>query len=59
MKKVFLIMALPIALLVGCSKSDNGELIGVQDRPYFEYMALTGMGFLNQGSFTMGAGAQN
>lgn len=59
MKKVLLIMALPIALLVGCSKSDNGELIGVQDRPFFEDMDLTGMVFINQGSFTMGAGAQN
>ena len=52
-------LATTAVILVGCSKSNNGELVGVNDRPYFEDIDLKGMVFVNQGNYTMGAGSQN
>lgn len=60
MKKLFFMLATSAALLAGCSSSsNNGELVGVTDRPYFEDIDLKGMVFVNQGNYTMGAGTQN
>ena len=59
MKKFAFILAASAALLYGCSSSNKGELVGVNDRPYFEDIDLKGMVFINQGNYTMGAGVQN
>ena len=59
MKKFVFILAASAALFYGCSSSNNGELVGVNDRPYFEDIDLKGMVFINQGNYTMGAGVQN
>lgn len=60
MKKLFLMLAASTAILMaGCGSSNKGELVGVNDRPYFEDIDLKGMVFINQGNYTMGAGAQN
>ena len=60
MKKLFFLLAASVVLFYGCStSSDNGELVGVQNRPYFEDIDLKGMVFINQGNFSMGAGVQN
>ncbi|MBR6049371.1 MAG: SUMF1/EgtB/PvdO family nonheme iron enzyme [Bacteroidales bacterium] len=59
MKKLFFILAASAALLAGCGSSNKGELVGVNDRPYFEDIDLKGMVFVNQGNFIMGAGVQN
>ncbi len=59
MKKLFLLLSASVFLLYGCGSSEKGEVIGVQNRPDFEDLDLNGMVFINQGNFTMGAGAQN
>ena len=60
MKKFAFILAASVAMFYGCSSSNNrGELVGVNDRPYFEDIDLKGMVFINQGNYTMGAGVQN
>ena len=59
MKKLIFIIAASTALLWSCKSSNNGELVGINDRPYFEDIDLKGMVFVNQGNYTMGAGVQN
>ena len=59
MKRLFFIIAASTALLWSCKSSNGGELVGVNDRPYFEDIDLKGMVFINQGNYTMGAGVQN
>ena len=59
MKKLFFMLAASAALLVSCGSSNNGELVGINDRPYFEDIDLKGMVFINQGNYTIGAGTQN
>ncbi|MBR1798692.1 MAG: SUMF1/EgtB/PvdO family nonheme iron enzyme [Bacteroidales bacterium] len=59
MKKLFFILAASTAMLCACSSSNNGELTGVANRPYFEDIDLKGMVFVNQGNYTMGAGTQD
>ena len=59
MKKFAFILAASVAMFYGCSSSNRGELVGVNDRPYFEDIDLKGMVFINQGNYTMGAGVQN
>lgn len=59
MKKLFLLLSASVFLLYGCGSSEKGEVIGVQNRPDFEDLDLNGMVFINQGNYTMGAGAQN
>ena len=59
MKKLFFILAVSAALFYGCGSSNRGELVGINDRPYFEDIDLQGMVFINQGNYTMGAGVQN
>ena len=59
MKKLFFILAASAALFWSCKSSNNGEVTGVNDRPYFEDIDLKGMVFVNQGNYIMGAGVQN
>ena len=59
MKKFVFILAASAALFYGCGSSNRGELVGVNDRPYFEDIDLKGMVFINQGNYLMGAGTQN
>lgn len=59
MKRLVFILAASAVLLYSCKSSNNGELVGVNDRPYFEDIDLKGMVFVNQGNYTMGAGVQN
>lgn len=59
MKKLFFILAASTALLWSCKSNNGGELVGVNDRPYFEDIDLKGMVFINQGNYTMGSGVQN
>ncbi|MDR0789249.1 MAG: SUMF1/EgtB/PvdO family nonheme iron enzyme [Bacteroidales bacterium] len=54
MKKVLLLLSATV-LMFGCSSSDNGELIGVQDRPATNGGIPYGMVFVPQGNFMMGA----
>ncbi|MDR1847608.1 MAG: SUMF1/EgtB/PvdO family nonheme iron enzyme [Bacteroidales bacterium] len=54
MKKMFLLLSATM-FMFGCSSSDNGELIGVQDRPATSDGLPYGMVFIQQGSFMMGA----
>ena len=56
---MFFMLAVVVLCLYGCGSSDKGELVGVQDRPYFEDIDLKGMVFIEQGNFSMGAGTQN
>ena len=56
MKKLFFILAVSATLLYGCGSSNRGELVGINDRPYFEDIDLKGMVFINQGNYTMGSG---
>lgn len=59
MKKLLFILAASTALLWSCKSANNGEVVGVNDRPYFEDIDLKGMVFVNQGNYIMGAGVQN
>mgnify|MGYP003610147466 CR=1 FL=1 len=54
MKRIFLLASLAY-IAIGCSSTDNGELVGVQDRPLFEDMQPYGMVEVPQGSFMMGS----
>ncbi len=58
MKKIALLLALISIIAWGCS-SDNGELVGVKDRPVNEDLDLRGMKFIEQGSYVMGTGDQD
>ena len=59
MKKLFFILAVSATVLCSCGSSNRGELVGINDRPYFEDIDLKGMVFINQGNYTMGSGVQN
>lgn len=58
MKKLFFVLA-TVTLLWSCGTAEKGEVVGVQNRPYFEDIDLKGMVFINQGNFSMGSGTQN
>ena len=45
--------------LTGCSKSGNGELVGVQDRPKWRESQPYGMVFVRKGSFNIGPSDQD
>ncbi len=61
MKKLLLLaIVLWIALgFTGCSKSGNGELVGVQDRPKWRESQPYGMVFVRRGSFNIGPSDQD
>ena len=58
MKKMILISSIAV-LLASCGGSDNGQLIGVQDRPIWNPEDPYGMVFIPQGSFNMGPSDQD
>ncbi len=56
----FLLFALAILATVSCSKSNQGELVGVRQKskPFYQPDPY-GMVFIPQGSYTMGAGGED
>ena len=53
MKKIIL-LSLIVTVLISCGSSGNGELVGVQQREFFNPTDPYGMVFIPQGSFVMG-----
>lgn len=58
MRNLF-VLGILAAVLSSCSTSGNGELIGVQNRPFWNPTDPYGMVYLPQGSFNMGPGDQD
>ncbi|MDR1725871.1 MAG: SUMF1/EgtB/PvdO family nonheme iron enzyme [Bacteroidales bacterium] len=58
MKKMFLLLSAAL-FMFGCSSSDNGELVGVQDRPATNDVQPYGMVAIPQGNFMMGTGDED
>jgi len=61
MKKLILIAFVlwSVFIFTGCSKSGNGELVGVQDRPKWRESQPYGMVFVRKGSFNIGPSDQD
>ena len=61
MKKLLLIAIVIWSVLgfSGCSKSGNGELVGVQDRPKWRETQPYGMVYIRKGSFNIGPSDQD
>ncbi len=61
MKKLLLIAVVIWSALgfSGCSKSGNGELVGVQDRPKWRETQPYGMVYIRKGSFNIGPSDQD
>lgn len=61
MKKLLLIAVVIWSVLgfSGCSKSGNGELVGVQDRPKWRETQPYGMVYIRRGSFNIGPSDQD
>ncbi|MBK6285739.1 MAG: SUMF1/EgtB/PvdO family nonheme iron enzyme [Draconibacterium sp.] len=61
MKKLILIAFVlwSIFIFTGCSKSGNGELVGVQNRPKWREAQPYGMVFVRKGSFNIGPSDQD
>ena len=58
MKKIILLSSL-VTILISCGSSGNGELVGVQQREFFNPTDPYGMVFIPQGSFVMGPSDQD
>ncbi len=58
MKKLLIFGSLA-SLLSGCANFGNGELTGVQNRPFFEEVQPMGMQFCRSGSYQMGPNDQD
>ena len=58
MKKIFLISSI-VTILMSCGSSGNGELVGVQQREFWNPTDPYGMVFIPQGSFVMGPSDQD
>jgi len=58
MKKIILLVSV-IVLLASCGSYDNGELIGVQNRPMWNPTDPYGMVYIPQGSYVMGPSDQD
>ena len=58
MKKIILLSSI-IAILSSCGSSGNGELVGVQERQFWNPTDPYGMVFIPQGSFVMGPSDQD
>ncbi len=58
--KKFLLLSLVAAVLVGCTSSNQGELVGVRkkSKPFYQPDPY-GMVFVPMGSYTMGVGGQD
>ena len=57
MKKIILLSSI-VTVLMSCGSSGNGELVGVQQREFFNPTDPYGMVFIPQGSFVMGPSDQ-
>ena len=58
MKNIFLIGSM-VTILMSCGSSGNGELVGVQQREFWNPTDPYGMVFIPQGSFVMGPSDQD
>jgi len=58
MKRIILLVSV-IVLLTACGSYDNGELIGIQNRPMWNPTDPYGMVFIPQGSYVMGPSDQD
>lgn len=58
MRNLF-ILGIAITLLSSCGSSGNGELIGIENRPFWNPTDPYGMVYVPQGSFNMGPGDQD
>ena len=58
MKKIILLSSI-VTILMSCGSSGNGELVGVQQREFFNPTDPYGMVFIPQGSFVMGPSDQD
>ena len=58
MKKIILLSSI-VTVLMSCGSSGNGELVGVQQREFFNPTDPYGMVFIPQGSFVMGPSDQD
>ena len=58
MKKILLISSI-VTILMSCGSSGNGELVGVQQREFWNPTDPYGMVFIPQGSFVMGPSDQD
>ena len=58
MKKFLMILLAPV-LLTACYMGNQGELIGVQKRPFWDQANPYGMNYIHFGSFTMGPSDQD
>ena len=58
MRNLF-ILGIAITLLSSCGSSGNGELIGIENRPFWNPTDPYGMVYIPQGSFNMGPGDQD
>ena len=61
MKKLLLIAIVFLSMIsfFGCTKSGNGELVGVQNRPKWSETQPTGMVYVRRGSFNIGPSDQD
>lgn len=59
MKKSFFLVAIVSLLALSACNNNNGQLVGVQDRPTFVHEQPYGMVFIPQGHFLMGVGEQD
>ena len=55
-KGIFFLM---LAAIVGCGKSDTGELVGVQDRPVWKGIQPYGMVYVPSGTLLIGPSDQD
>jgi hypothetical protein len=55
-KGIFFLM---LAAVVGCGKSDTGELVGVQDRPVWKGIQPYGMVYVPSGTLLIGPSDQD
>ena len=58
MKKIILLSSI-VAIFMSCGSSGNGELIGVQEREFWNPTDPYGMVFIPQGSYVMGPSDQD
>ena len=58
MKKFLMILLAPV-FMTACYMGPQGELVGVQKRPYWDQANPYGMNYIHFGSFTMGPSDQD
>ncbi len=59
MKRALFLSLVAVILFTSCKNNGNGELVGVQDRPFFNDIDPYGMVYVPAGHFLMGAGDED